>query len=29
MRCDITQLNNFNVFKQFENLLKVFLKKII
>ena len=28
MRCDITQLNNFNVLKQFENLSKVFLKEL-
>ena len=28
MRYNITQLNDFNVFKQFENLLKVFSKKL-
>ena len=28
MRYNITQLNDFNVFKQFENLLKVFLKEL-
>ena len=28
MRCNITQLNDFNVFKQLENLSKIFLKKL-
>ena len=28
MRCDVTQLNNFNVFKQFENLLKILLEEL-
>ena len=28
MRCDVTQLNDLNVFKQFESLLKVFLEEL-
>ena len=28
MRYNITQLNDFNIFKQFKNLLKVFSKKL-
>ena len=28
MRYNITQLNDFNIFKQLENLLKIFLEKL-
>ena len=28
MRCGVTQLNNFVVFKELKSLLKVFLKKL-